>query len=160
MNDFHAGWSISRGRFDAEIAGLSPEQLSWRLYPGSLSIAEQAVHVAGVETKFAAGVDGLELDTFMQRVLAAATDGVVNENPFPFTTEELTPELVARALEASKAIWEPIVLDPTPERRAATLVSALGPVITGEGAMARLTFHAGYHQGQTYQMKNAPGFPI
>ena len=112
-----------------------------------------------METKFAAGVDGLELDELMQRVLASATDGVTHDKPFPFTAEELTPEFLKRVLDAAKSIWEPIVLDPTPERRLATLVSALGPVITGEGAMARLTFHAGYHQGQAYQMKHSPDFP-
>ncbi len=159
MSDFHDAWSLSRGRFLAEVEGLSHAQLAWRLYPGSLSIAEQAVHVAGVETKFAAGVDGIELDPFLERILAAATEGVVNGAPFPFTPEEMTPELVAQALEAAKSIWEPIVLDPTSVRRTTSLVSALGPVITGEGAMARLCFHAAYHQGQTYQMKNAPGFP-
>ena len=68
--------------------------------------------------------------------------------------------VVARALDASKAIYEPIVLNPTPARRAAPCVSVLGPSITGEGAMARLTFHAGYHHGQAYQIKNAPGFPM
>ena len=159
MSDFYVAWSLSRGRFIEEIAGLTHEQLAWRLYPGMLTLAESAVHVAGVEAKFAAGIDGLSLDPFLQRVLAAATDGVVNDKPFPFSEEEMTPELVAQALEAARAVWEPIVQDPTPERRAATLVSALGPVIAGEGAMARLTFHAGYHQGQAYLVKNASGFP-
>ncbi len=159
MTDFHAAWTLSRGRFLAEIEGLSHAQLAWRLYPGMLTLAEGAVHVAGVEAKFAAGVDGLELDPLLQRVASAATDGVVNDKPFPFSEAEMTPEFVAEILEASRAVWEPIVQDPTPARREASLVSALGPVIAGEGAMARLTFHAGYHQGQAYLIKNAPGFP-
>ena len=159
MNDFHAAWSLSRGRFLDEIDGLSPAGLAWRLYPGSLTVAEQAVHVAGVEAKFAAGVDGLTLDPFLARVALAATDGIVNDRPFPFAPEELTSDFIAGALAASKAVCEPLLLDPTPARRAASLVSALGPVITGEGAMARFAFHAAYHQGQVYQMKHAPGFP-
>lgn len=159
MIDFHAAWSLSRGRFLAEIEGLDHAQLAWRLYPGSLTIAEAAIHVAGVEAKFGAAIDGLELGPELLRIAAAATDGVVNDRPFPFDEEETTPEFVAYALEESKRIVEPVLLDPTPERRAVSLVSALGPVITGEGAMARLTFHAGYHQGQAYQTKNAPGFP-
>ena len=159
MTDFYQAWSLSRGRYLDEIVGLNQAQLNFRLYPSALTIGEAAIHVAGIETRFASGIDGLTLDPFLERVLTTATEGVVNDHPFPFSSEEITPELVARALDASKAIWEPIVLDPTPERRAAPLVSVLGPAITGEGAMARLAFHAGYHQGQAYQIKNAPDFP-
>ncbi len=159
MTDFHDAWALSRGRLLDEIEGLGHEQLSWRLYPGALTIAEAAVHVGGVEAKFGAAIDGLELDPTMDRVRSAATDGVVNDLPFPFSAEEMTPEFVAQVLETSRAIWEPIALDPNSARRAVSLVSALGPVITGDGAMARMTFHAAYHQGQAYQIKNAPGFP-
>ena len=159
MNDFHAAWTLSRGRFLAEIEGLSPAQLVWRLYPGSLSIGEQALHVAGIEAKFGAAIRGIEAEAALARIVAAAADGVVNDLPFPYVEGEITPRLVAEALEASRAIVEPIFAEPDAARRAVSLVSALGPVITGEGAMARLGFHAGYHQGQAYQMKNAPGFP-
>ena len=160
VTDFYQGWDLARSRFVAEIEGLSHAQLNWRLYPGALTIAEAAVHVAGVEAKFGGAIESLELDPTMDRVRAAATDGVVNDLPFPFSAEEMTPEFVAQALETSRAIWEPIALDPNPARRAVSLLSALGPVITGEGAMARMSFHAAYHQGQAYQIKNAPGFPM
>ena len=160
MTDLHAAWSLSRGRYLDEIAGLDAAGLNFRLYPGALTIGEAAIHVAGIEARFASGIDGLVLDPFLERVRRAATEGVVNDAPFPFPEAEITPELVARALDASKAIWEPIVLEPTPARRAVPLVSVLGPAITGEGAMARLAFHAAYHQGQAYQIKNAPGFPV
>lgn len=159
MPDFHDAWTLSRGRFLAEIEGLTHAQLVWRLYPGSLTIAESALHVAGVEAKFGAAIRGISLDASLDRVRAAATDGVVNDLPFPFSAEEMTPGFIAESLAASRAIVEPALLDPSPEIRAVSLVSALGPVITGEGALARLTFHAGYHQGQAYQIKNAPGFP-
>ncbi|RYG31905.1 DinB family protein [bacterium] len=159
MPDFHAAWSLSRGRFLAELDGLSHEQLNWRLYPGSLSIAEAAIHTAGIEVKFGCAIEGIEVPAELTRVAAAATEGVVNDNPFPYSSEEMTPEYVLSVLQASKDIVEPALLDPTAARREVTMVSALGPVITGEGAMARLTFHAAYHQGQTYQVKNAPGFP-
>lgn len=159
MSDFHSAWALSRGRYLDEIDGLNAAQFNFRLYPGALTIGEAAIHVAGIEARFAAAVDGLTLDPFLDRVRAAGTEGVVNDHPFPFSVEEITPELVRRALEASKTIWEPIVLEPSPARRAASCVSVLGPSISGEGAMARLTFHAGYHQGQAYQIKNAPGFP-
>lgn len=159
MSDFHAAWALSRDRFVAEIAGLSREQLAWRLYPGCLTIAEAALHVAGVEAKFGAAILGVEPDPSLCRLVLAATDGVVNDSPFPFAEEEMTPEFVTEALEAARAFVEPILLDPNAERRSATLVSALGPVISGEGAMARWTFHAAYHQGQVYLVRHAPGFP-
>jgi hypothetical protein len=159
MSDFHTAWTISRGRFIAELEGLSQEQLSWRIHPGTLTLAEAALHVAGVEAKFGASIMGTELDPSLQRIVAAATDGVVNDRPFPFASEDMTQGFIAEALALSKTILEPALLDPTPERRAVSLVSALGPIITGEGALARLTFHAAYHQGQAYLIKQAPGFP-
>ena len=159
MSDFHAAWALSRSRFVAELEGLSHEQLNWRLYPGVLTLAEAALHVAGVEAKFGAAMLGTEPDGSLARVREAATEGVVNDHPFPFAVEELTPGFVQATLEATRAYAEPILLDPSAERRAVSMVSALGPVITGEGALARWTFHAAYHQGQAYLIKNAPGFP-
>ncbi|RYG45133.1 DinB family protein [bacterium] len=159
MSDFHAAWSLSRGRYLAELDGLNQEQLNWRLYPGCLSIAEAAIHVAGVEARFGSALEGVEIPADLVRVAQAATEGVVNDNPFPFTSDEMTPEFVLGVFQATKQLVEPALLDPTAARREVTMVSALGPVITGEGAMARLAFHPAYHQGQAYQLKNAPGFP-
>ena len=48
---------------------------------------------------------------------------------------------------------------PTPEQLETKIQSALGPIIDGRGALARLAFHPAYHHGQTYQLKSAPGFP-
>ncbi|RYG26643.1 DUF664 domain-containing protein [bacterium] len=159
MSDFHTAWTISRGRFVAELEGLSHEQLSWRMHPGALTLAEAALHVAGVEVKFGSSLLGTVPQGEMARISAAATDGVVNDKPFPFGSEEMTPEFVAKALDEAKVLVEPTLLDPIPERREVSMVSALGPVITGEGALARLTFHAAYHQGQVYLIRHAPGFP-
>ncbi|CAN5497286.1 hypothetical protein BH11ARM2_BH11ARM2_30690 [soil metagenome] len=160
MSDFYTAWSLSRGRFLAELEGLTHQQLAWRLYPGSLTLAEAALHVAAIEVKFGSSILGQTPEGELARITAAATDGVVNDNPFPFTEQEMTPEFVKEALASAKAVIEPALLDPNAERRSVTMVSALGPVITGEGAMARLAFHAAYHQGQAYMMKNAPGFPF
>jgi hypothetical protein len=157
MSDFHSAWELSRGRYLDEIGDLTAAQLNFRLYPGSLTIGEAAIHLAGTEVRLAAEIDGLTLDPFQERIRAAATEGVVNDLPFPF--DQITPELVRQILAASRVLWEPIVLDPTPARRAAACTTSQGTAIDGEGAMCRLTFHAGYHQGQAYQIKNAPGFP-
>ena len=159
MSDFHTAWTLSRGRFVAELEGLTHEQLSWRMHPGALTLAEAALHVAGVEVKFGSSLLGAEPEGEMARIAAAATEGVVNDNPFPFSPEEMTSEFVTQALGRAKTLVEPTLLDPTAERREVSMVSALGPVITGEGALARLTFHAAYHQGQAYLIKQAPGFP-
>ena len=116
-------------------------------------------HVAGVEVSFVSQLTGTALDDLASRLKASATEGVVNENPFPFTPEEITPELVASALALAESMTQPVIDNPSPEVLEKELVSALGPVITGEGALARFAFHPGYHQGQAYQIKNAPGFP-
>lgn len=159
MSDFSETWSLVRGRLIRDLEGLSHEQLNWRLHPGVLTLAELAVHVAGVEVSFGSQLIGAELDELHLRLKAAATDGSVNDKPFPFSAEELTPEFVAKAFEIGNAMIQPLIENPTEEIRAKEIVSALGPVINGTGAFARLAYHPGYHQGQAYIIKTAPGFP-
>jgi hypothetical protein len=86
-------------------------------------------------------------------------DGVINENPFPYGAGEITPEVVAEAEAIAQKMTEPVITNLTDEVRAKSLKSALGPMIDGTGAMARLAYHPGYHQGQVYMIKTAPGFP-
>ena len=71
----------------------------------------------------------------------------------------ITPELVAQSMELAREWVQPILERPSSELLAKQIVSALGPVITGEGALARLAFHPGYHQGQVHLIATAPGFP-
>jgi len=118
-----------------------------------------ALHVAGVEVSFASQLSGAALDTAGMRLKGAATDGVVNEKRFPFSDQEITPEVVKANLDFAKGMLEPLITPATADVREKTIVSALGPVITGEGAFARLAFHSAYHQGQAYLMREAPGFP-
>lgn len=117
------------------------------------------MHIAGVEVSFASQLLGEQPEGVDARIKAAATDGAVNDKPFPFTPDEITPELVAEALESGRRWVAPLMENPTAEIRSRELISALGPVITGEGALARLAFHAAYHQGQVYMITTAPGFP-
>lgn len=159
MSDFETSWALSRKRFIDEISPLSAAQLNWRLHPESLTIGEMAIHIAGVEVSFGSQLAGLELDEFAVRLKLAATEGVVNEQPFPFSVSEITPELVSRLLDYSAKIWAPLIAEAAPDIRSREIKSALGPMISGEGAFARLGFHAAYHQGQAYLMKTAPGFP-
>lgn len=159
MSDFAATWGLSRQRFEDEIAGLDSTQLNWRMFPDLPSIGEMALHVAGVEVSFISQLLGLELDAEALRLKSAATEGVVNTNPFPYTSDEVDPERVAWALNFARGLVEPVIREAAPDIRSKPIVSALGPVIDGEGAFARLSFHSAYHQGQAYQIKNAPGFP-
>ncbi|MCW5944080.1 MAG: DinB family protein [Fimbriimonadaceae bacterium] len=159
MSDFAASWNLCRGRLVDSLSDLSDRQLNWRLHPQALTIGEMAIHVAGVELFFARQLLDLSLDGFAKRVEQASTDGVVNDKPFPFAPEEITPELVARALAEGKSVAGDLLARNTDEVRAKSLVSALGPVIDGTGAMARLAFHPGYHQGQVWLIRTAPGFP-
>jgi hypothetical protein len=133
--------------------------LIWKIHPNALSIGQMAVHVAGVEVSFASQLLGLSLDEADLRLKAAATDGSVNDKPYPYSDDELTPEFVASTLAKGRELVGPMIEEASPEVRAKEIVSALGPVITGEGAFARLGFHPGYHQGQAYLIRMSPDFP-
>lgn len=159
MSDFAETWNLIRGRFVKEFEGLDAAQLNWRLHPGALTLGEMAIHVAGVEIWFHSQLTYTVLSGRDERIARAATDGSVNDRPFPFAAEEITPALVGEALAEAESRVRPLIEAPTPELRAKRLISALGPEIDGTGALARLAYHPGYHQGQAYLIKSAPGFP-
>lgn len=159
MSDFAASWNLSRSRFLDTVLKLSAEQLRWRWRPETLTLGEAALHVAGVEISFASQLLGEEPRGLETRLKQAATDGVVNDRPFPFAPDEQTPELVLRALDVSGALVRRVIEDPTADIRKKQIVSALGPVIDGNGALARLGFHAAYHQGQAHWLVTHPDFP-
>lgn len=159
MSQFRTSWELCRKRFLDELEGLSDQQLLWKLYPGSLSIGEMALHVAGVEVLFASQLRDLELDEFSSLVRRSATEGVVDDLPFPFAAEEITSPNIARAFARALEMVKPMMDEPGADLLSKQIKSALGPIITGEGALARLAFHPAYHQGQAYQLKNSPEFP-
>jgi hypothetical protein len=159
MSDFEATWQLIRGRFDDAVLGLTKEQLNWRMQPDALTLGEMALHVAGVEISFLSQLLETNLNEADKRLALAATDGVVNDNPFPFSPEEIDPERVKRSLDLARGIVAPIIADIPAEVRGKQIKSALGPMVDGTGAFARLAYHPGYHQGQAYLVKTAPGFP-
>lgn len=159
MSDFAASWELSRKRFLDAVLDLNEAQLNWRLHPTALTIGEMAIHVAGVEVFFISQLLDQTLDGMEAKVAKASTEGVVNENPFPFAEVEITPNSVRHALEMADSMTRPVITAPTEEVRAKNITSALGPVIDGTGALARLAFHSGYHQGQAHLIRTAPGFP-
>jgi hypothetical protein len=159
MTHYANSWALSRQRLLNAVLDLNDAQLSWRIHSKALSIGQMAVHVAGVEVSFSSQLTGRELSSEEKKIKASATDGVVNEKPFPYEDSELTPAKVSEILETGKRWLEPVITDPTPELLSKELVSALGPVITGDGALTRLAFHSAYHEGQAYLIRTAPGFP-
>ncbi len=159
MSDFAESWQISRQRFQDAVSGLSASQLNWRIHPQVLTIGEMAIHVAGVEVSFVSQLLDSPQDGFARRVQSASTDGVVNDLLFPFAADEIDSRVVERALELGRALAEPVISNPSDAVRSKQIKSALGPIIDGVGALARLAFHAGYHQGQAHLIKTAPGFP-
>jgi hypothetical protein len=159
MSDFAIGWRLSRQRFDEAVMDLDAEQLNWRMFPDALSVGEMALHVAGVEIFFMTQLTEPSHSDVANRLKTASTDGVVNDKPFPFSSSEITPEFVASSLNLARGFVDVMIENATLVYREKELVSALGPVITGEGAFARLAFHPAYHHGQAYQIRQAPGFP-
>jgi hypothetical protein len=158
-HDFSVSWELCRGRFDQEVLGLNQQQLSFRLYPNSLSIGEMALHVAGVEVWFIHQIQGKPVPESLVRIARCATEGVVNDNPFPFETGEITPAFLAETLETARALVKEVIYSPTDAQLQQQIQSALGPIIDGRGALARLAFHPAYHHGQAYQLKGAPEVP-
>jgi hypothetical protein len=157
MSDFAVTWDLVRGRFLGALEGLTDEQLNRRLHKNALSIGEMALHVAGVEVYFSYQLTSTPIEGEVARLAAAATDGVVNDKPFPYSVEEITLAKVAEALALGKAAVEPLITNPDPYREV-KIVSALGPVIDGTGAFARLAYHPAYHQAQVYLTRSAPDF--
>lgn len=158
MSDFGETWRLVRGRFDDAVSGLTQNQLNFRMQPDSLTLGEMALHVAGVELSFISQLLGQAPEGDLARLKQAATDGVVNTNPFPFSESEIDPGRVAWALSEARAMVAGVIDDPD-RVRSVQIVSALGPVIDGTGAFARLAYHPGYHQGQAHLVKTAPGYP-
>ncbi len=158
MQDFIATRALSRGRLADSIKTLSQAQLNFRLHENTLTIGEMVIHVAGVEVSFASQLLDAELIPAEQKLKTAATDGAVNDLPFPYSEAEITPEFVQACL-ATADIWISKLYAQGESLRQKELQSALGPIITGEGAFVRLGFHPGYHHGQIYMITSSPNFP-
>ncbi len=158
MTTFHASYEICRGRFDEAVRNLSQPQLNWQIHDHALSIGQSALHVAGVEIWFIEQLTGVE-QAELEQLKRCATEGVVDEGPFPYAAGDITPELVNSMLARARALAEPILRHPSEELLRHEIKSALGPMITGHGALARLAFHPGYHHGQAHLIVTASDFP-
>ncbi|MBS1706843.1 MAG: DinB family protein [Armatimonadetes bacterium] len=159
MSDFSQTYELARKRFDDCVAEFSTPQLNYRLGPDTLTVGEMALHLSGVEIWFVSQLLGRELGAEEQQLASAATEGVVNDHPFPFSEAEITVDLVRTALAKGREMVMSIILSPTEEVLNREIKSALGPVITGAGALARFAFHPAYHHGQAYLIQHSTGFP-
>lgn len=159
MSDFAISWRLTRQRLLDEIKHLNQEQLNWRIHPKALTIAESAMHVAAVEFGFVSQLVGRDCTEEELRFMSAAHDGIANDKPFPFATDELTPEFVQEMLEFSGEVVEPVITKATPETRLKQVKGVITATMTGQDAFARLAFHAAYHQGQAYLIRTSPDFP-
>ena len=159
MTDFAKSWRLSRGRFIESVADLNLNQLNYRLHDGILTPGEMALHVAGVEIWFIAQLTDLDLNQAELRLTKAAVNGVVNDEPFPYESEEISPQMVDWAFKRAEMYVNANIDDPAPDFLTKEIKSALGPIITGEGALARIAFHSAYHQGQVHLIRTSPGFP-
>ncbi|MEI8282907.1 MAG: hypothetical protein WCG75_10915, partial [Armatimonadota bacterium] len=97
MTDFSKSWRLSRQRFAESVTDLSQDQLNFRLHDDVLTPGEMAIHVVGVEIWFLQQLVGLDLNQAEIRLTRAAVDGVVNDNPFPYEADEISPAMVAWA---------------------------------------------------------------
>lgn len=159
MVDFRAPYLLARGRFDEAVLALNAAQLNFRLVPNSLTIGESALHVVAAELGFLSGLLGQDLNEEESRIVRCLKDGVMNDAPFPFSADEITPELVRHVLGLTRDRVISTMAAPPDGFEERTVVSAFGPVINGEGAMARLAFHPAYHHGQAYLILSSPDFP-
>ncbi len=158
MTDFEEAWILTRTRFCDAVKDLNQDQLNWRIHPDTLTCGESAMHVAGAECRFTYDLLGQKPNGMDARIYEAAASGVVNDDPFPFSSDEITSELVLQALGRGLELVQPLISNPD-EHRKTEIVSILGPTVNGTGVFARLAYHAGYHQGQVHLLKTAPGFP-
>lgn len=159
MSDFIATYEITRGRFTDAITKLSHAQLNFRQNPNTLTAAEMALHVAGIEVSYASQLFESNLNAEDELLARCATEGSINDLPFPVPAEELTPDRVAKDLERGRAAAMSLFESADPNIRAKVVPSALGPLMNGQGAMARLCSHAFYHLGQVYMIAQSPDYP-
>ena len=158
MTSYYKTWELSRGRFDSAIEEFTDAGLNFRLQPGNLTAGEAAIHVAGVELWFASQLLGLEFPEYAA-VMKSATEGVVNDGDFPIPSSQITKAFVKQTLDYARSVVSPVLMEPSLEVLHKEIKSALGPIITGEGALIRWGFHPAYHHGQVYMILQSSDCP-
>lgn len=163
MTEFAEVWHFTRFRLAQAIEGLSPEQVTWRLYPEAHNIAEIVYHIAGCEHYWAARMTGRDpaATDFEALLDLAVHEGFLREGvggPFR-EARDLNIEALEKALAFTGAKLRPVIEGPTGAQLAMQMVSPIGNEVTGAEGLARLSQHAGYHTGQIWMIRMSPGFP-
>ncbi|MEA2553644.1 MAG: hypothetical protein QOJ65_1820 [Fimbriimonadaceae bacterium] len=154
-------WQFTRERLKPSHEDLSQEQLQWRPHPGTHSLGEILYHIAGAEHYWASRFSGRDprASEWEDKLDRAVTDGFLKEAPAPFGPDEMTPELITRALEFTASEIAPILESPTSEQLEMPIISPIGDHINGYQGMLRLVQHASYHTGQIWIIRTQPAFP-
>jgi len=66
-------------------------------------------------------MNGQPIPAEYQLLVSCATEGVVNDNPFPIPAPEITAAKVKEALAIARGLVDPVVSNPTDAQRAATI---------------------------------------
>lgn len=153
---------FTRERLAGAWEDLEEEQLHWVPWSGAHSIAKILAHVAGAEHYLGSRILGIEPasneeDARLDRAVVASF--IEEDEPFPYTEDELTPDFLKSLLERSGAVARRAVSNPTEEQLLRQFRAPLGNLITGRQALWRMAQHAGYHTGQVWTYRQHPDFP-
>ncbi|GIV03104.1 MAG: hypothetical protein KatS3mg015_1934 [Fimbriimonadales bacterium] len=162
MTEFAEVWLFTRERLAGAWEDLDDRQLRWRPWRDAHSIAQMLAHVAGSEHYLGCRILGRDPHTTPedQRLDRAVIASFIEEQePFPFSDEELTKSFLSRLLDRSAAIAREAIANPTMEQLQREFRSPLGPTITGRQALWRMAQHAAYHTGQIWIYRMSPEFP-
>jgi uncharacterized damage-inducible protein DinB len=161
MQPLRDAWKFTRDRLDQSYMDLSEEQLCWRPHPDAHSIGEILYHIAAAEHYWASRMTDKNPagDAWETRLESAVRDGFLREAPCPFKDDEMTQELLSKALKRTGEELEPILANPSQKQLEMRLVSPLGPEISGYEGFMRVVQHAGYHAGQIWIYRMDPRFP-
>jgi hypothetical protein len=161
MNGYLETWRFTRERMQQSWEDLSLEQLHWRLHEDSASIAEHLLHVCGGEHWLGRRMRRIDPrpTEFDQKVDLCVRDGFLNDNPFPFTREEMDHSLIQRILDKTASEIDPMMSNITDDLLASEFETPLGPTADGIGGLNRLAQHPAYHTGQIWTIRLHPDFP-
>ncbi len=140
------------------IDDLTNEQLAWRPDDKALSIFEMFMHVAGGDVFLLLRLAGKEPNDYEKRLELCARDKVINDNPFPFTVNDVSMDTLVNALDHTYAIAFSMMQN-CDQWEGKSAETPLGPVAEAAGIFARVTQHPAYHTGQAWLYRNSPRFP-
>lgn len=152
-------WRFTRARLAQSLDGLDATHGDARLGPGTHSIAEIALHIAGAEHYWWSRLAGVAPGhpDHDAKLDAAVIDGFLRDAPVPFEEHEITLANAHAALDRMFPRIEDLYANLTEAQAAQPLISPIGDSVDGHEGLIRLAQHAGYHTGQIWQIRMALG---